>query len=230
MSDTNFDPFENNWSEFPEEHNWNECQWRKYLNESDDDMKHFLSLYEKLKDKPNHFDEIASQMGWDIEDMSLTDEFALDTSEEATEDDYTEDDMEPYTPLSHPVIVITHALFSSLRQIWLNYIDKNESHVSPKICWEYANSLYQSEINVLLAVHAIDLGDFGLTICHLKNSLSTLNQTFALLERVEHPDETFLAKFHHEIRIRLFDLRELWLRVMSDCRTECNRRIDNDSD
>ena len=230
MSDTNFDPSENNWNEFPEENNWNEYQWRKYLNDSDSDIERFLVLYETLKDKPNHFDEIASEMGWDAEDISLTDEFNLTESEEDSKTDIEEEDLTPYTPLSHPVVVVTHALFNSLRQIWENYITQNSSYASPQICWQYANSLHQAEVNVLLAVHAIDLGDFGLTICHLKNSLSTLNKTFSLLDQIVHPDEAFLANLLKEIRVRLFDLRELWLRVMNDCRTECNRRIDNDSD
>jgi len=230
MSDINFDPSENNWSEFPEESNWGEYQWRKYLNDSDHDIERFLTLYETLKDTPGHFDEIASQMGWDTEDISLTEEFDLEEFEEDTDDDPEDGNLAPYTTLSHPVIIVTHALFSSLRKIWENYVNQDDNHASPQVCWQYADSLHQAEINVLLAVHAIDLGDYGLTICHLKNSLSLLNKTFSLLDTIYHPDETFLANFLQEIRIRLFDLRELWLRVMDDCRTECNRRIDNDSD
>ena len=90
--------------------------------------------------------------------------------------------------------------------------------------------MHQAEVNVILAIQAIDLGDYGLTICHLKNSLSALNQTLSLLDRIIHPDAAFLTHFRHEIQVRLFDLRELWLRVMSDCRMECNRRIDNNTD
>lgn len=231
MSDTNFDPSEeNNWNEFPEESRWGEYQWRKYLNHSDDEIERFLGLYEKLKNNPNHFDEIASKMGWDAEDISLTDEFDLATPEEVTSDDIGDDDIEPYTPLSHPVIVVTHALLDSLRQIWESFIARSDNETSAKTCWQYASSLHQAEVNVLLAVHAIDLGDFGLTICHLKNSLSTLNKTFSLLETLAHPNEGILNTLLQETRIRLFDLRELWLRVMNDCRIECNRRIDNDLD
>ena len=230
MSDTNFDPSENDWSELPEENSWNEYQWRKYLNDSNNDIEHFLKIYEKLKDDPCHFDEIATQMGWDSEDISLTDEFDLSESEDDADEDFDEDDTTPYTPLSHPVVVVTHALCSSLRQIWEDYINQNGSYASPQICWQYADSLHQAEINVMLAVHAIDLGDYGLTICHLKNSLSALNKTLSLLDKIAHPNEDFLEKFCQEIRVRLFDLRELWLRVMGDCRIEFNRRSDNDSD
>ena len=231
MSDTNFDSSENNWDGFPEENNWNEHQWRKYLKESDNDVERFLSIYETLKNKPNHFDEIAAEMGWDAEDISLADDFDFtDTEDDPEENLSEEDELAPYTPLSHPVIVVTHALYSSLRKIWEEFINQNGSYASPQICWQYADSLHQAEMNVILAVHAIDLGDYGLTVCHLKNSLSALNKTLSLLNQIVHPNEDFLAKFRQEILVRLFDLRELWIRVMSDCRTECNRRADDDSD
>ena len=231
MSDINFDPFENNWNEFPEENGWDENQWRKYLKDSDNDIQRFLSIYNVYKDKPNHFDEIASEMGWDTENISLADEFDLTEVENNLEDNFDEESvLTPYTPLNHPVIIVTHALYTSLRQIWENYINENGSYASPQICWQYASSLHQAEMNVILAVHAIDLGDYGLTICHLKNSLSALNRTLSLLSQIVHPDETFLAEFRQEISIRLFDLRELWIRVMEDCRSERNRRTDNNSD
>ena len=230
MSNANFDPSEGNWDDFYEENTWNEHQWRKYLKDSDSDVQRFLTIYDALKDKPNHFDEIAVQMGWDIEDISLTDDFA-DLSEDNLQEDLDEnDELAPYTPLSHPVTVATHALYSSLRQIWEDYVNQNGSYASPQVCWQYADSLHQAEMNVILAVHAIDLGDYGLAICHLKNSLSALNKTLSLLNQIVHPNENSLGKLRKEILVRLFDLRELWIRVIGDCRVEYNRRIDNESD
>ncbi len=230
MSNANFDPSEGNWGDFYEENTWDEHQWRKYLKDSDSDVQRFLNIYDALKDKPNHFDEIAVQMGWDIEDISLTDDFA-DLSDDDLQEDLDEnDELAPYTPLSHPVTVATHALYSSLRQIWEDYVNQNGSYASPQVCWQYADSLHQAEMNVILAVHAIDLGDYGLAICHLKNSLSALNKTLSLLNQIVHPDENSLDKLRKEILVRLFDLRELWIRVIGDCRVEYNRRIDNESD
>ena len=225
MSDANFDFSEGNWDDFPEESTWNEHQWRKYLKDSDSDIERFLSIYETLKNKPNHFDELAAQMGWDMEDISLAEDLNLADMEEDLEEE-----LAPYTPLSNPVIVVTHALYSSLRQIWEDYINQNGSYASPQICWQYADSIHLAEINVIFAVHAIDLGDYGLTICHLKNSLSALNKTLSLVNQIAHPDENFLSEFRREILVRLFDLRELWIRVMADCRIEFNRRIDNESE
>ena len=82
-------------------------------------------------------------------------------------------------------------------------------------------------MNVLLSIQALDLGDFGLSICHLKNALSALNQSLDIVNRLTHPNETYLASFQNEIRIRLFDLRELWIRVMGDCRHESQHRRDD---
>lgn len=96
----------------------------------------------------------------------------------------------------------------------------SDSRITSQICWKYSNSLHQGEMNVLLAIQALDLGDYGLTICHLKNSLSALNQSMALVNHLEHPNSEFLRAFKKEIHIRLFDLRELWIRVMSDCRID----------
>ena len=55
-----------------------------------------------------------------------------------------------------------------------------------------------------------------------------MNQSLAILNDLSHNDEEFLNAFTKELRIRLFDLRELWIRVMNDCRYESQRRGDKD--
>lgn len=230
MSDPNFEHSDGNWDETPSEPHWNEYQWRKYLKGSDQDTAKFLSIYNTLKHKPNHLDEVAVLMGWDAEDISLTDEFSTPESAEEAEARFDANDNAPYTLHRHPVIVVTRALCRYLHQSWEHYMAHSQNYLSPQLCWNYANSLHQAEMNVLLSIQAIDLGDFGLTICHLKNSLSALNQTLALLDQVTHPDLEFLASFRQENQIRIFDLREMWIRVMSDCRIECKRRPGGDQD
>ncbi len=229
MSDPNFEHSDGNWDDSPSEPAWGESQWRKYLHGSDRDTAKFLSIYNSLKDKPNHLDEVAVQMGWDAEDISLTDELCAPESDNEGEGETPFDAHDaPYTLHRHPVIVVTRALYRYLHQSWEHYMAHSQNYLSPQLCWNYASSLHQAEMNVLLSIQAIDLGDFGLTICHLKNSLSALNQTLALLDQVTHPDPEFLASFRQENHIRIFDLREMWLRVMSDCRIECQRRPGGD--
>ena len=232
MSEPNFDHSEGNWEDFPSGGGpqWGESQWRGYLKGSDRDSARFLSIYNSLKDQPNHLDEVAVLMGWDAEDISLTDEF--NSPELSEEEDSAGDSNEsaPYTLHKHPVIVVSRSLYRYLHQSWEHFMVHSQSEVSPQVCWKYAKSLHQGEMNVLLSIQALDLGDFGLTICHLKNSLSALNQTLALLNELTHTNTEFLEAFRQEIRIRVFDLRELWIRVMSDCRTECQRRPGNDQE
>jgi hypothetical protein len=222
MSEPNFDHSDNNWDDFSHEPTWGETQWRNYLKGSDRDIARFLSFYNSLKDKPNHLDEVATLMGWDVDDMSLTDEFSnLDLESDDFSD---ESEAAPYTLHRHPVFVVTRALYRYLHQSWEHFMENPESRIDNKICWKYANSLHQGEMNVLLSIQALDLGDFGLTICHLKNSLAALNQSLSLLNEIQHSNEEFLNAFRQEISIRLFDLRELWIRVMGDCRNEFLRR------
>jgi len=207
------------------------AQWRDYLKGSDRDTARFLSIYESVKDKPNHLDEVATQMGWDADDISMTDEFSfMELDEDELEPTgHLEEAREgaPYTLHRHPVFVVTRALYCYLHQSWEKFIIHNPHSVPPKLCWNYANSLHQAEMNVLLSIQALDLGDFGLSICHLKNSLHALNQSLALLNQLRHPNPGYLENFRNENRIRLFDLRELWIRVMGDCRHECQHRRDD---
>ncbi len=229
MSEPNFENSEGNWDEFANGPYWGESQWRGYLNAADREVARFLSYYNSLKDKPNHLDEIASLMGWDANDISMTNDFS---NPELDDEDHVgdENDSSPYTLHKHPVIIVSKALYRYLHQSWDHFLNHQQSEVPALLAWNYANSLHQAETNVLLSIQALDLGDFGLTICHLKNSLHALNRSLSLLDQLQHPNREFLEAFRREIHIRIFDLRELWIRVMSDCRTECQRKPGNDSD
>ena len=228
MTDYNFDSDESNWDHLYNESNWNEAQWRNYLRMTEKDSARFLSIYNSVKDKSNHLDEAASLMGWDGDDISLIEEDLQ--AEESAENTNTNDFSNlPYTLHKHPVFIVTKALYKYLNQSWSHFLNNNPS-VSPKVCWDFAQSLHLGEFNVLLAIQALDLGDYGLAICHLKNSLAELNQSLRILSDLSHNDEEFLKAFTQEMRIRLFDLRELWIRVMNDCRHESQRRSDRDSE
>ena len=228
MTDYYFDSDESNWDHLSNESNWNEAQWRNYLRMTEKDSARFLSIYNSVKDKSNHLDEAASLMGWDGDDISLIEEDIQ--AEETLENTSTSDFSNlPYTLHKHPVFIVTKALYKYLNQSWSHFLNNNPS-ISPKVCWDFAQSLHIGEFNVLLAIQALDLGDYGLAICHLKNSLAELNQSLCILSDLSHNDEEFLKAFTQEMLIRIFDLRELWIRVMNDCRHESQRRGDKDSE
>ena len=222
MNEPNFDHSEGNWEDFSQGSSWGESQWRGYLKNSDRETARFISIYNSLKDKPNHLDEVASQMGWDANDISLKDEMDEFSAADCNDlESINENESAPYTLHKHPVIVVTRGLYRYLHQSWEHYLNSEtsintsehtkdgSSTTSLKTCWKYVHSLHQAEINVLLSVQALDLGDFGLTICHLKNSLTALNETLSILNQLNHPNKKFLEAFHKEARIRLYDLREL---------------------
>lgn len=243
MNEPNFDHSEGNWEDFSQGSSWGESQWRGYLKNSDRETARFISIYNSLKDKPNHLDEVASQMGWDANDISLKDEMDEFSAADCNDlESINENESAPYTLHKHPVIVVTRGLYRYLHQSWEHYLNSEtsintsehtkdgSSTTSLKTCWKYVHSLHQAEINVLLSVQALDLGDFGLTICHLKNSLTALNESLSTLNQLNHPNKRFLEAFHKEVRIRLYDLRELWIRVIGDCRSECKRRPGREQD
>ena len=209
---------------------WNEQDSRRYLNENEKEIARFLSIYNSLKDQPDHLDEAAHLMGWEVEDWSNpVDGDSFDEGEDFSDpaqrpDESDFDDLEPYTLHKHPVFIVTQALHNFLRQSWEQFMLHAQPYLSPQLSWSYSNSLHRSELYSTLALQSLDLGDFALTVCHLKTALAALNQSLSTLQNLSHRHSRFLDRFQQEMYIRIFDLREIWLRVMQDCRDEVNRR------
>ena len=199
---------------------WNETDWRKYLDRNDVDITRFLGFYDALLHHPMRIDQVAHLMGWDSEDWSVNDV----NDDEFGEEEDTDDDLDPYTILKHPVILVSRALYQYLFQTFQQYMDKHCEWMAPRFIWSYSNSLHEGQTQALLSIQALDMGDFSLAVCHIKNSLKQLNQTLSLLNRLPSADSKDRLRFQTEAQIRIFDLREVWLRVLNDCRAEAKRR------
>src|SRR5690606_31699027 len=91
-------------------------------------------------------------------------------------------------------------------------------------------SLYRGEEQAMLAIQALDFGDYAMAISLFKRSLRELNRSFSLLSPVAVEHSRALAAFRDEAFPRLFDLREIWLRVMNECRDELERPPEDDDD
>lgn len=209
---------------------WNEQDWRHYLRDNDQEIARFLSIYNSLKDQPDHLDEAAHLMGWEVDDWSnsvdselFDDPDDFDTPGSRSEEPDFED-MEPYTLHKHPVFIVTRALHNYLRQSWEQFMLHAQPYLSTQLVWSYGNSLHRSELYATLALQSLDLGDYALTICHLKTAVAALNQSLSTLQNLSHRNSRYLERFQQEMYIRIFDLREVWLRVMQDCRDEVKRR------
>ena len=62
-----------------------------------------------------------------------------------------------------------------------------------------------------------------------KRALRELNASLALMDEPGTESHPTLAAFRESARAQLFDLREIWLRVMNECRDELARHIDEEN-
>jgi hypothetical protein len=229
---SNFDPdtpSENDWEERGDLA-WNEFDWEQYLREQDDVLHRYLAFYEQLREHPERIDEVAHFMHWDegvwtSESVSMEDD---GTEEEETEaQDEASFRAEPYTLHKSPVFIATKAIYLSLKRGW-ERIATDNSKVPQTLAITLQTSLYRGEEQAILAVQALDFGDFAMAISLLKRALRELNQTLALLDERAASASRPLGHFCQDARPRLFDLREIWLRVMNECRQELERPSEGD--
>ena len=77
-------------------------------------------------------------------------------------------------------------------------------------------------------MHALDFGDYAMAVSLFKRALSSLNDSLATLADEETCRHRLTAAWREEARARLFDLREIWLRVITECREELERHDEDD--
>ena len=97
-------------------------------------------------------------------------------------------------------------------------MQENKLNNEPNLIWGYSVSLADAEKHCIIAANSLDLGDFLLAVCHFKNAHSALNESMRMNRLFQHHDQEKLNCYLLETNMRMHDLREIWLRVMSDCR------------
>ena len=243
MSELNFDSVpEGDWEECGEVE-WNERDYRQFLKHHEGEVARFISTYEKLEGRPDRLDKTAWQMGWRAGDWNWIGSYNSFTDErDAFEDEagaplapteFEADMVEPYPLHKYPVFIVTRGIYQSLRQCWKNYMAIQSSDtatgLTPEMAWQFAEKLHEGEINSTLALQSLELGELDMVICLFKNSLAALNKSLDFVQNL--PRAPYLANeiFMKQARIRLFDLREMWLREIKACRTAIQLR-NQDSD
>jgi hypothetical protein len=75
-------------------------------------------------------------------------------------------------------------------------------------------------MHAILGVQCLDLGDNQLAVCHFKKAHTALNETLQMINRLSeiYLELASLPKYQDDLRKRLLDLREIWLRVIQECR------------
>ncbi|MGC9451558.1 MAG: hypothetical protein ACP5I4_08935 [Oceanipulchritudo sp.] len=205
---------------------WSELDWQQFLQRQEKEVARFLRYYDDCPlEASERLDWVARQMGWDAEDWSISDfpeEEDCEPWNPENEEEPDLSDTDPYTLHRHPVYVVCTGLFLQLRYLWRNVLKAHEGPVDSLLCWDFAESLNEAEKHSLMAMQSMDMGDFLLCVVHLKRALRGINLAMSLL-----PDLAAMspvgAPFQAGMLARTFDLREVCLRVMHDCREEERR-------
>jgi hypothetical protein len=220
MSDFDSDNLsENEWDENGDLA-WNEFDWEVYLREQDGAIHRYLGYYESLAPGPERIDEVADKMGWDRADGEEPDE--RETPEKVLFSD------EIYTLQKNPVFIATKALFLSLRRSW-EIEAAVPGRIPQTLAIGFLSSLNRCEEQAVMAIHALDFGDYSMAICLFKRALAALNDCFACIGSEAADGVASVCDGRVEMRHRLFDLREIWLRVISDCREDTERQTDDEA-
>lgn len=202
---------------------WNEFDWERYLREQDEAIHRYLRFYEAGHDTTNRIDAVAEKMGWGLEDWSDESESEDGTDETAAEPDFGTDD-DVYTLHKNPIFIATKAIYLGLNRSW-ETLAVDSSKVPQSLAVGLLGSLHRGEEQATQAIHALDFGDYAMAVSLFKRALSALNSTLALLNGEQKPET---LAWRDDARRRLFDLREIWLRVIAECRDELDRPVDDE--
>ncbi len=199
---------------------WNEFDWERYLRQRDEAITEYLKAYERAAGAPDRLDEVARELGWE---PTLDGDLGGD----AGADDFDDNDLDPYTLHRNPVYVASRALFASLIQ-YLESIVAGPLDLAPVQAFRLLRILHAAEMAIVLGVQALDLGDTALGISQLKRALGLLNSAMASLPDTGSEDPTETPSLSGFALPRLFDLREICLRVIREGRQELERPLDDD--
>jgi len=198
---------------------WNEFDWERYLRGQEGAITRYLQLYDEAGERPDRIDHVAERMDWGAEDW--TSEEGGENGEEATD---AEDEV--YTLHKNPIYIATRALFLSLTRTWED-LATAERQVPQANAVRLLVRLHRGEAEAIEAIHALDFGDYALAVTLFKRALATLN---GLLAEMQAPGLAAgrAAAWREMALPRVFDLREIWLRVIAECRDELERMGDED--
>jgi hypothetical protein len=136
---------------------------------------------------------------------------------------------EPYTLHKNPIFISTKAIYLSIKRPWEG-IAAIPAKVPQAMALDIHASIYRGEEQAMLAIQALDFGDYAMAISLFKRALGELNRTFALLNSGTAEKLSAVVAYREDAQPRLFDLREIWLRVMNECRDELQRPLDDSDD
>ena len=206
---------------------WNEFDWERYLREQDEAVHRYLRFYEASKGAADRVDAVAEKMGWGMDDDETDGDETDSEGDEVDPTDFLGDE-EVYTLHKNPIFIATRAIGLSLSRSW-EAASADGTKVPPPLALAFMTSLHRHDEQAVQAIHALDFGDYAMAVSLFKRALSALNGSLALLNAESTTRHPAVRAWREEGLTRLFDLREIWLRVMAECRDELNRPVDDES-
>ncbi len=207
---------------------WNEFDWERYLREQDEAIERYLRFYEACRECGDRLDQVAEKMNWSQDDWTddAVDPTEVDAESEA--DDEFDDPDDVYTLHKNPIFIATKAIYLGLTRSW-RALALEPGKVPQPLAVALQAALHTGEDHAVQAIHALDFGDYAMAVSLFKRALSALNGTFAVLHDDAVAAVPAAAQWRDSAMPRLFDLREIWLRVMSECRSELQRPLDDEA-
>jgi hypothetical protein len=206
---------------------WRELDWKQFLTRREKETARFLMHYDNCPvGATERLDWVALQMEWEADDWAVGD--GVEDDESASEDrqwqEADEDasqDEDPYTIHRHPVYIVCSGLFLQLRFTWRRVM-REKRQVDGLLSWDFADCLNEAEKHSLLGMQCMDMADYMLCVVHFKRALRGINAAMSLLPKLI-LDVSGTKELESCCLMRLFDLREVCLRVIQDCRDEDKR-------
>jgi hypothetical protein len=208
--------FDNDWEDRGELA-WTELDWQKYLDTQEAAVREYIKHYDQLPETVDRVDEAARRMGWELADNADGAELVESDDETEEADEVFAGDWDPYTLHRNPVYISTRALYVSLLAHW-ERVAAQPDRVPPALGITLQALLYRGSEQAVQAVQALEMGDYTLAICLFKRALRELNLTLARLSEPDVAATPLAVRYREYAMPRLFDLREIWLRVMNECR------------
>lgn len=202
---------------------WNEFDWERYLRGQEETIVRYLRHYEDARSRPDRIDFVAVQMGWGSADWP-------DDEESGPPGDPAEgDDEDVYTLHQNPVYIATKAIHLSLVLSWERFAS-DERRVPQAMAVALLAAVHRAGNQAIEAIHALDFGDFALAVSLFKRALAALNSALAVLNHDTVSRHGDLVAWREQALPRFFDLREIWLRVIAECRDELERPVEEDDE
>lgn len=189
---------------------WGEADWSAYLRRNDLEVGRFLSYYDEVKGLPDRLDVSARRMGWETADWAPG-----DGAEDASDEDGPD---LPYCIHQHPVYVVARALSLQLTHSFHRLCVDAGPLIPAVDAAQMMGSFWDGQHQMVMAINATDTGDLPLALVHMKRALSSINYSIGLSASIPVGARLSSAQAAQEIEATLFDLREVCLRVMADCR------------